>query len=43
MIKRTWLLLVASSVLLISACTPTGEATEEVIESESVEMIVETE
>lgn len=43
MIKRAWLLLVASSVLLISACTPTGEATEEVIESESVETIVETE
>lgn len=43
MIKRAWLLLVVSSILLISACTPTGEATEEVIESESVEMIVETE
>ncbi|EGP5301838.1 hypothetical protein EAC14_11905 [Enterococcus faecium] len=43
MIKRTWLLLVASSVLLFSACTPTGEATEEVIESESTESIVETE
>lgn len=37
------MLLVASSVLLVSACTPTGEATEEVIESESVETIVETE
>lgn len=43
MIKRTWLLLVVSSILLISACTPTGEATEEVIESESTESIVETE
>lgn len=43
MIKRAWLLLMASSILLISACTPTGEATEEVMESESVEMIVETE
>lgn len=43
MIKRTWLLLIASSVLLFSACAPTGEATEDVIESESVEMIVETE
>ncbi|MFL2139003.1 DNA/RNA non-specific endonuclease [Desemzia sp. FAM 23991] len=43
MIKRAWLLLVASSMLLISACTPTGEATEEVIESESIETIVETE
>lgn len=43
MIKRAWLLLAASSFLLISACTPTGEATEEVIESESVETIVETE
>lgn len=42
MIKRTWLLLVASCFLLMSACTPTGEATEEVIQSESVEMIVET-
>ncbi|PJK24549.1 hypothetical protein CV769_15060 [Enterococcus mundtii] len=30
-------------MLLISACTPTGEATEEVIESESIETIVETE
>lgn len=43
MIKRTWLLLIASSVLLFSACTPTGEATEEGTESESVETIVETE
>lgn len=43
LIKRKWLLLVASSLLLISACTPTGEATEEVLESESVETIVETE
>lgn len=43
MIKRAWLLLIASSILLISACTPTGEATEEVIESESTEIIVETE
>lgn len=43
MIKRAWLLLVVSSILLISACTPTGEATEEVIESESTESIVETE
>lgn len=43
MIKRTWLLLIASSVLLISACTPTGEATEEIIKSESVETIIETE
>lgn len=33
------MLLVASSLLLVSACTPTGE----VIESESVETIVETE
>ena len=39
MIKRAWLLLVASSFLLISACTPT----EEVIESESTESIIETE
>lgn len=43
MIKKAWLLLIASSILLLSACTPTGEATEEVIESESVETIVETE
>ena len=43
LIKRTWLLLIASCFLLMSACTPTGEATEEVIQSESVEMIVETE
>lgn len=43
LIKRAWLLLIASSVLLISACTPTGEATEEVMESETVETIVETE
>lgn len=42
-IKRAWLLFVASSLLLISACTPTGEATEEVIDSESVESIIETE
>lgn len=33
----------ASSILLVSACTPTGEATEEVIESESTETFVETE
>lgn len=37
------MLLVASSILLVSACTPTGKATEEVIESESVETIVKTE
>lgn len=43
LIKRVWLLMVASSILLFSACTPTGEATEEVIDSESVETIVETE
>lgn len=43
MIKRAWLLLIASSVLLFSACTPTGEATEEVMESELVETIAETE
>lgn len=41
--KRAWLLLVASSMILLSACTPTGEATEEVIESESLESIIETE
>ena len=35
--------MVASSILLVSACTPTGEATEEVIESESTETFVETE
>lgn len=43
MIKSAWLLLIASSVLLFSACTPTGEATEEVMESELVETIAETE
>lgn len=37
-IKKVWLLLMASSILLISACTPTGEVTEEVTES-----IIETE
>lgn len=43
MIKRTLLLLVASSILLVSACTPTGKATEYIVESESVETIVKTE
>lgn len=43
LIKRAWLLFIASSFLLISACTPTGEATEEIIESEPVKTIVETE
>ncbi|MGE7365438.1 DNA/RNA non-specific endonuclease [Desemzia incerta] len=43
MIKKQRLMLLAMSALLLGACTPTGEATEEVIESESVETIVETE
>lgn len=37
------MLLVISSLLLVSACKPIGETTEEVIESESAEAIVETE
>lgn len=43
MIKKVRLLLVVSSVFLVSACTPLGEAIEDVIESESVETIVKTE
>lgn len=43
MIKRLGLLLVASSVVLFSSCTPIGVATEEVIASNSIETSVKVE
>jgi hypothetical protein len=40
-IKRIGLLLVASSIVLFSSCTPTGAVKEEVVESSSIETSVE--